>query len=102
MILGALLPCSSNPSDTESFSFLFAVFGFDNLVGVAGEVFEQVLFGGVGIHAYPVFGRQVERLADTVVTCLEFVYPFGLAFERHDGIVCAVEERKHVSADIEH
>ena len=87
---------------TWYFSFLFGIFGFDDFVGVAGKVFEQVLFGGVGIHTYPVFGRQVERLADTVILRFEFVYPFGLAFERHDAVMVDVQKREHVSADIEH
>ena len=60
------------------------------------------LFGGVGVHAYPVFGRQVERFADAVIACLEFVYPFGLAFERNNAVMVDVQKREHVSADIEH
>ena len=59
--------------EDSDFWLLLCILGFDNLVGVAGEVFEQVLFGGVGIHAYPVFGRQVERFADAVIACLEFL-----------------------------
>ena len=53
-------------------SFLI-IFGFDDLVGVAGKVFEQFLFCGVGIHAYPVFGRQVKRFADAVVLGFQFL-----------------------------
>ena len=59
--------------EDSDFWLLLCILGFDNLVGVAGEVFEQVLFGGVGIHAYPVFGRQVKRLADTVIARLQFL-----------------------------
>ena len=43
--------------EDSDFWLLLCILGFDNLVGVAGEVFEQFLFCGVGIHAYPVFGR---------------------------------------------
>jgi len=80
---------------------VFAIFGFDELVGVAGEVAEQGVRGGTGIDAEPVFVGLVIGLADAVVLGFEFVYPFGLAFERHDRVIGAVKERKHVSADIE-
>ena len=56
---------------------MFNIFVFDYLVGVAGEVAEQGIFCDIGVHADPVFGRQVERLADIVVTCLQFAILSG-------------------------
>ena len=61
--------------EDSDFWLLLCILGFDNLVRVAGEVFEQFLFCGVGIHAYPVFGRQVKRFADAVVLGFQFIYP---------------------------
>ena len=82
--------------------FLFGIFGFDNLVGVAGEVAEQGVRGDTRVYAQPVFGGFVIGLADAVVLRFQFVYPFGLSFERHNAVIVDVQKREHVPADIEH
>ena len=54
------------------------------------------------IDTYPVSGRLVVRIAYAVVAGFEFINAVGLAFERDDTIVVAVEKREHVSAHIKH
>lgn len=47
------------------------------------------------------FWRKVEWLGDASVLRFQLFDAFGLAFERDDAIVVAIQEREDVSVDIE-
>lgn len=74
----------------------------NNLVGVAGQLAEQLVGGRERINANPVFGREVGRLAYAVATGSQLLDALGLAFQRNDAEVVAVEESKHVAVNVEH
>ena len=81
--------------------FLFAIFGFDYFVRVADEVACQICGRGMWIKTYPVIGRLVVRVANTIVLGFQFINPFRLTLERNDLKIIQVEETEHMSADIE-
>ena len=81
---------------------LLLVFFPYNLVRVSGEFAKKVGGGGAGINANPMFGRKVERAANAVVTGFEFPDAVGLALERDNAVIVAIEKGEHMSVHIKH
>ena len=79
----------------------FGVFGFNYSIGISGEFAEESVGGGVGVDAQPMLGRFVVGISDTVVLFTELGNALGLAFERDDVEVVAVEKREHMSRHVE-
>ncbi len=70
----------------------FSVLCLDNLIRVSGQFLQQIIGSRSRIDAYPVLGRLVVRIADTIILRLQILDTFRLAFERDDGEIVAVEE----------
>ncbi len=81
---------------------LLLVFGPYNLVRVSGEFAKQVGGGGAGINANPVFGRKVERAPNAVVAGFEFPDAVGLALERDNAVIVAIEKGEHMAVHVKH
>lgn len=81
---------------------LLLVFFPHNQIRVSGEFAKQVGGGGAGINANPVFGRKVERAANAVVAGFEFPDAVGLALERDNAVIVAIEKGKHMATDVKH
>lgn len=81
---------------------LLLVFGPYNLVRVLGEFTKKVGGGGAGINANPMFGRKVERASNAVVTGFEFFYAVGLALERDNAVIVAIEKCEHMAVHVKH
>ena len=81
---------------------LLLVFGPYNLVRVSCEFTKQVGGSGAGINANPVFGRKVERAPNAVVTGFEFPDAVGLALERDNAIIVAIEKGEHMAVHVKH
>ena len=77
------------------------VFGFNYSIGIFREFAEESVGGGVGIDAQPMLGRFVIGSTDAVVVGAELGDALGLAFERDDVEVVAVEKRERMSRHIE-
>jgi len=73
-----------------------------NQVRVSGEFAKKVGGGGAGINANPVFGRKVERAANAVVTGFEFPDAVGLALERDNAVIVAIEKGEHMAVHVKH
>ena len=79
----------------------FAVFCHDDFVGIARQLAQEVVGGGGGIDAYPMFGGFVEGVADAGVLFSQLEDALWLAFEGDDAEFVAVKEREHMAADVE-
>ena len=59
----------------------FSVLRFDNLVGVPGQFLVQSIGSRDGIDAYPVLGRLVVRITDTIIQHLQVLDALRLTFQ---------------------
>ena len=81
---------------------LLLVFFPYNLVRVSGEFAKQVGGGGAGVNANPMLGRKVERAANAVVAGFEFPDAVGLALERDNAVIVAIEKGEHMAVHVKH
>jgi hypothetical protein len=58
--------------------FLLTIFRFDDFVGIACEGTQKIGGRGIRVDAYPMFGRLVVRIADTIVLRLQILNTFRL------------------------
>lgn len=77
------------------------VFRLDDVVGIFREFAEEFVGRRVGVDAQPMFRRFVVGISDTVVLFTELGNALGLAFERDNVEVVAVEKREHMSRHVE-
>ena len=63
---------------------MFSFFDCDNLVRVPGQFFQQSIGSRGGIDAYPVLGRLVVRISDTIILHLQVLDALRLTLQRDD------------------